>query len=109
MKTVLVLSALFIGTWAFGKNNPHPANCSKIPASASACATICQSCAGANFLVGDVGIGTGFYADCAGPIIKNGGTHQPKKAKQALPAAPSGTWEQIGQQCASQGGMPKGL
>lgn len=108
MKMIFVLSAL-LGSVAFAKG-PHPANCSKIPSTASACSAICQACAGANFIVGDAREGTGFYVDCAEPIIKNGGTHRPAKATQPLPAAPSGqTWAQVGQQCSSQGGMPKGL
>ena len=108
MKIILTLFA-FLGSMAFAKGTPHPANCAKIPSTASACLTICQACA-PKFIVGDVGIGTGFYADCAEPILKNGGTHQPKKATQPLPPPPSGeTWSQIAQQCTSQGGMPKGL
>lgn len=107
---ILVLTAAFVGSTALAKGGPHPANCAKIPTTASACLAICQACAGANFLVGDAGLGTGFYADCAEPILKNGGTHQPKKAKQPIPTPPAGqTWAQIGQQCTSQGGIPKGL
>jgi len=108
MKMIFMLSVL-TGSMALA-SGPHPANCAKVPSTANACMAICQACAGASFIVGDVGIGTGFYADCAEPIIKNGGTHQPQKAKQPIPAPPSGqTWAQVGQQCASQGGMPKGL
>ncbi len=109
MKMIWVLLSI-CGSTAFAKKAPHAANCTKIPSSAAACLEICKACESANFLVGDMQVGTGFYADCAEPIIHNGGSHQPKNAKQALPPAPaSQSWAQIGQQCQSQGGMPKGL
>jgi hypothetical protein len=129
MTTLIFLTGLILGTPAqsyadynaqpttpvknAGAKKGHPGKGHRVPTNPcpqefpsidSSCQQICEACYKANYVVGEWGVGDGFWADCVEPLVMNKpAPKHPTNDGRELPSLPTGL-ESVAAQCKAKSG-----